>query len=187
MIVNPRLAPTEALIDAVDPEELKFALAFREAVFTGRTPPGRSVEWFGAESAEFLFPDTPDNRAAMALLGHCGCDREKFFALMTRIEHLFSLLESAQARGWASIEGSSVGIHDAVLEAASKAPMHLTRGPDEEGFFEAVEALAHRVGSEQRAGENEYAPQETDGNPRRAAGKRKDLAEREGFEPSVEV
>jgi len=39
MIMNPSLAPTEASIDAVDPEELKFALAFREAVFTGRTPP----------------------------------------------------------------------------------------------------------------------------------------------------
>jgi hypothetical protein len=147
-MIDPRLAPAEASIDAVDPEELKFALAFREAVFTGRTLPDRSTEWFGAQDAEFCFPDTPDNRVAIALLGHCGCDREKFFALMTRIEHLFSLLESAQARGWASVEGSSVGIHDAVLEAASKAPMHLTRRPDEEGFFEAVEALAHRVRSE---------------------------------------
>jgi hypothetical protein len=148
MIMNPSLAPTEASIDAVDPEELKFALAFREAVFTGQTPPDRSTEWFGAHDAGFCFPDTPDNRVAIALLGHCGCDREKFFALMTRIEHLFSLLESAQARGWASIEGSRVGIHEAVIEAASKTPMHLTRGPDEERFFEAVEALAHRVGSE---------------------------------------
>ena len=149
MITNPRLAPAQASIDAVDPEELKFALAFREAVFTGRTPPDRSTEWIGAQNAEFCFLDTPDNRAAIALLGHCGCDREKFFSLMTRMEHLFSLLESAQARGWASVEGSSVGIHDAVLEAASKAPMHLMRGPDEEGFFAAVEALALRIGSEQ--------------------------------------
>ena len=160
MITNPRLAPTEASIDAVDPEELKFALAFREAVFTGQTPPDKSTEWFGAQNAEFCFPDTPDNRAAIALLGHCGCDREKFFSLMTRMEHLFSLLESAQARGWASIEGNSVGIHDAVLEAASKAPMYLTRGPDEERFFEAVEALARRVGSKQKAGENSPALQE---------------------------
>ena len=160
MITNPRLAPTEASIDAVDPEELKFALAFREAVFTGQTPPDKSTEWLGAQNAEFCFPDTPDNRAAIALLGHCGCDREKFFSLMTRMEHLFSLLESAQARGWASIEGSSVGIHDAVLEAASKAPMHLTRGPDEERFFEAVEALARRVGSKQRAADNSPALQE---------------------------
>ena len=148
MVTNPRLAPTEASIDAVDPEELKFALAFREAVFTGQTPPDKSTEWFGAQNAEFCFPDTPDNRVAIALLGHCGCNREKFFSLMTRIEHLFSLLESAQARGWASIEGGSVGIHEAVIEAASKTPMHLTRGPDEEAFFEAVEVLAHRVGSE---------------------------------------
>jgi hypothetical protein len=67
MITNPRLAPTEASIDAVDPEELKFALAFREAVFTGQTPPDKSTEWFGAQNAEFCFPDTPRNRPARAL------------------------------------------------------------------------------------------------------------------------
>jgi hypothetical protein len=148
-MMNPRFAQAEASISAVDPEELKFALAFREAIFTGRTPADGFTEWFAAQDMEFCFPDTPDNRVAIGLLGHCGSDLEKYFALMTRIEHLLSLLDSAQERGWASIEGGSVGIHDALLEAASKTPMHLTRGPDEEGFFEAVEALARRIENEQ--------------------------------------
>jgi hypothetical protein len=131
---------------AIAADEFRFAFTLAVAAADLSTPV-ENPENFGlnlmkkdGDVMRVTFRDGPDNRAAFAIKQHCGENRAKFMAIMTR----FLAMKALPFRNpWLVVmEGGMVRLHEAVLDAAADFPVNGHGLFSTEGFYKRVAELA---------------------------------------------
>lgn len=94
--------------------------------------------------------NTPDNRAAFAVLQISGNNQRRFASTMTRIYAALRRIEDEEARRWTRAApggGPAPGaVHRAVMETAGSMALKMGGDFDREGFWRAVEQRAAAMG-----------------------------------------
>jgi hypothetical protein len=91
------------------------------------------------------FRDRPMNRAMLAIGKHCGGDKEKARAIMTR----YMALQGLPFREpWFVSDNGMIRIHDAVIDAAADCPVDGNGNFDAGAFYRQVAELVSSGGYE---------------------------------------
>ncbi len=135
----------------VSSEEFRFAFRLATSAASLDTPV-ENPETFGVDLltddggiTRVRFKDRPMNRAMLAIGKHCGEDKEKARAIMTR----YMALQGLPFREpWFVSDSGKIRIHGAVIDAAAECPVDGNGDFDAGAFYRQVAELVTRGGYE---------------------------------------